>query len=134
MRQHAAGKFKRVCQVRAALFGLEEQHLANHAQDVAAAFARRDEFLDSVREQQQADLVVVADRREREHRGDLGGEFAFGLIARAEQARATDVHDEQEREFARWSGQPFCITVRGSTKEMTLKIGMMTSDVSAGTP
>ena len=81
-------------------FGSKNKHFANDAQHVAAAFARRDEFLHLVAEQQQADLVVVADGGEGEHGGDLGGEFALGLVARAEQAGAAHVHDEHEREFA----------------------------------
>ena len=67
---------------------------------MAAALARRNEFFHLVREQQQADLVVVADGGEREHGSDFGGEFAFGLVARAEQPGAAHVHDEHEREFA----------------------------------
>ena len=95
-----AHEFQRVHQIRPAPLRLKEQHFADDAQDVAAAFARRDEFLHLVGEQNQADLVVVADGGEGEHGGDLGGEFALGLVARAEQAGAAHVHDEHEREFA----------------------------------
>ena len=100
VRQHAAHEFQRLDQIRPAPFRLEKQHFADDAQHVAAAFARRNEFFHLVAEEDEADLVVVADGREREHGGDLGGEFALGLVARAEQARAAHVHDEHEREFA----------------------------------
>ncbi len=59
-----------------------------------AAFARRDEFLDFIAEQQEADLVVVADGGKGEHGCDLGGEFAFGLRARPKQAGAAHIHNE----------------------------------------
>ena len=58
------------------------------------------EFFHLVGEQQQSDLVVVADGGEGEHGGDFGGEFAFGLVARAEQAGAAHVHDQHHRQFA----------------------------------
>ena len=67
---------------------------------MAAAFAGRNEFLHLVAEEDETDLVVVADGGEGEHRGDLRREFSFGLVARAEQARTAHVHDEHEREFA----------------------------------
>ena len=87
-------------QIRPAPFRLEKQNLADDAQHVAAAFARRNELLHLVGEQEQADLVVVADGGEGEHGGDLGGEFAFGLLARAEQAGAAHVHHQHQRQFA----------------------------------
>ena len=87
-------------QVCAAPFRLEEQHFTDDAQDVAAAFARRNEFFHLVAEEDEANLVIVANGGEGEHGGDLGGEFALGLVARAEQAGAAHVHDEHEREFA----------------------------------
>ena len=59
---------------------LEKQDFADHAQDVAAPLARRDEVLNLIREEQEPHLVVVADRRERQHAGDLGRQFALGLL------------------------------------------------------
>src|SRR5471032_2860984 len=100
MRRDAGHEFQCVHQIRPAPLRLEEQHLADDAQDVAAAFAWRDEFFHLVAEENETDLVVVADGGEGKHGGDLGGEFALGLAARAEQAGAAHVHDEHEREFA----------------------------------
>lgn len=59
---------------------LEKQNLADDAQNVAAAFLGRDEFLHLVGEQDEADLVAVADGGEGEHGGDLGREFALDCV------------------------------------------------------
>src|SRR6266568_2098583 len=77
-------KFQRTVQIRAATAGFEEQHFPDDPQDVTSAFAWRNEFLDFIGEQNQADLVVIADGRKRQHRGNLGGQLALGLLARAE--------------------------------------------------
>ena len=87
-------------QIRSAPLRLEKQNFADDAQDVAAAFARRNKFFHLIAEKNQPDFVIVANGGEREHRGNFRREFAFGLVARAEQARAAHVHDEHEREFA----------------------------------
>ena len=87
-------------QIRPAPLRLEKQNLADDAQHVAAALARRDELFHLVGEQQQADLVVVADGGKGEHGGDFGGQFAFRLLARAEQAGAAHVHHQHHRQFA----------------------------------
>ncbi len=100
MRLHAQQKFQRGVQIRPAPLRLKKQNFADDAQDVAAAFARRNEFFNFVGKKNQADFVIVPNRREREHRGNFRREFALGLVARAEQAGAAHVHDEHEREFA----------------------------------
>ena len=79
---------------------LEEENFADDAEHVFAAFAWRDEFLDGIAEQDEAHLVVVANGGEGEHRCDFGGEFAFGLIARAEQTGPTHVDKQHQGEFA----------------------------------
>jgi hypothetical protein len=45
-------------------------------------------------------FVVVADGGEGQHGGEFGGQFAFGLVARAEEARTAQVHHQHERQFA----------------------------------
>ena len=100
MRRHPQQELQRAVQIRPAMARLEEQHLADDAQHVPAAFARRDELLDLVGEQDQPDLVVVADGGEGQHRGDLGRQLALGLRVRAEQARAADVHHQHQRQLA----------------------------------
>ena len=57
------------------------QDLADDAQHVAVALARRQRQLDAIGEDDQADLVVVGDRRVGEQRGDLGGELLLELRA-----------------------------------------------------
>ena len=79
---------------------LEEEHLADDPQDVTAAFAGRDELLDLVGEQDQPHLVVVADGRKRQHRGNFCRQLAFGLRMGAKQSRAADVHHQHQRQFA----------------------------------
>ena len=99
MRLHPQKEFQRVIQVRAAPLRLEIQDFADHAQDMAAALARRDEFLHFVAKQDEAHLVVVADGGEGEDGGNFRREFALRLPARAKQARTADVHDEHEGEL-----------------------------------
>jgi len=58
------------------------------------------EFLDAVGEGEQADLVVVANGRERQRGAQLGDEFALGLLIGSETLRTTHVHDEHDGQFA----------------------------------
>ena len=96
----AAEEFEGLVDVGGVVLRLEEKNFADDAQDVAAAFAGRDVFLDDVGEEDEADLVVVADGGEGEDGGDLGGEFALGLGAGTERAGAAEVHEEHDGEFA----------------------------------
>jgi len=82
--------------------GLDEQNFADDPQDMTAAFARWNELLHLVTEQDEADLIVITDGGEGEHGGDLGGEFALGLVARAEQTRAAHVHDQHHGQRDAW--------------------------------
>src|ERR1035441_5403149 len=79
MRRYPQQKLQRAVQVRAPMTRLEEQHLAYDAQNVPAPFARRNELLNLVREEDQPHLVVVADGREGHHRRYLRGQLPFGL-------------------------------------------------------
>ena len=76
-----------------------EEDVADDAQDVGAPLVRRDELLDLVAEEEQADLVAVADGGEGEDAGDLGGQFALALVARAEFAGGADVDGEHDGQF-----------------------------------
>ena len=67
---------------------------------MAAAFARRNEFFNFVGKKNQADFVIVPNRRECEYGGDFRRKFALGLVTRAKQAGPAYVHDEHERELA----------------------------------
>ena len=67
---------------------------------MAAAFARRHEELDSIREEKQADFVAIFYCGKREHARDLRRQLALALHARAEVAGRAHVHHEEERELA----------------------------------
>jgi hypothetical protein len=67
--------------IRATALRLVEKDFAHHPHDVAAPLLGRDVLLDAVGIENQADLVTVADGREGEHAGQLGGEFALALRA-----------------------------------------------------
>lgn len=87
-------------EVGALLAWFEEKNFADDAEDVFAAFFRRDVFLDFAGEEDQANLVVIADGGEGEDGGDFGGEFALGLFAGTEQTGAGKIDDEHDGQFA----------------------------------
>src|SRR5262249_21773797 len=87
-------------QRRAAVFGPEEQDVADQAEDVAGALPRRHEAFDAGGELDQADLVVVADGAESDDRGELGGDLALLLQHGAEVVAAATVGDEQDGQLA----------------------------------
>src|SRR4051794_29799172 len=99
MRRDTVKEVERDVQVCAAAFRLEKENLADDTKHVTAAFAGRDEFLDFVGEENQPDLVIVANGREGEDGSDFGGEFALRLFARAEQAGAADVDEKHDCEL-----------------------------------
>ena len=85
--------------VRSTARRLEDEQLANDPQDVPRSLAGRHELLHLVGEADEADLVVVLDRRERQRRTDLGDELALELAGGPELLRAAEVHDEQHGEL-----------------------------------
>ena len=91
---------ERPSDVRSARSRIGVEEVADDRERVAASLARRDEPLDPVREEDRADAVVVADRREREDRRDLRSDLALGPSAAAEQARGGDIDEEHERQLA----------------------------------
>src|SRR5207244_3046206 len=100
MRRDSHKKFQRPIQIGAAALRLEKEHLPDHAQDVFSSFARWYEFFDFIGEQDEADLVIIANSGESQHRGNFGGQLALGLLVGAEQTRTADIDDEHERQFA----------------------------------
>ena len=64
------------------------------------SFTGRDVLVHGAVEQQQADLVVVVDRRERQQRTELDRRLAFGTLARAEVQRRAHVDQQQYGELA----------------------------------
>ena len=86
--------------VGAAALGLEGEDVANQTQRMAASLARRHDVLDAVGEHHAADAIVVSDGRHREHRRQLGRDFALESASRAESLRARHVDGEHHRELA----------------------------------
>ena len=78
---------------------LEREHFADDAQDVATAFAWRNEQFNLFGEEQQCDFVAVARSGKRQRGGNFGGVFALGKIARTERRRAGDIHRDHRRKF-----------------------------------
>src|SRR2546429_4259633 len=62
----------------AAMFGFEEKHFADEAENMAAAFAGRQEKFDLVGEEQERDLVATAGCGNGKGTGDFGSELALG--------------------------------------------------------
>ena len=80
--------------------GLERQDVANEAQRVAPPLARRHDVLDAIGEHQAAHAIVVANRRHRQHRRQLGRDFALEAASRAEPLGARHVDGEHHRQLA----------------------------------
>ena len=76
------------------------QHVTDHLQRAITPLLRRDEVLDAVGEQDQADLVVVADRAQREHRAQLGRNLALEARDAAELTRGAQVDQQHHRQLA----------------------------------
>src|SRR5687767_5885443 len=64
-----------------------------------AALPRRQVLFDMIGNQHEPDFVLVLDRTEREYRGDLGGALAFAILLAAVVRRATDIHNQQNRQL-----------------------------------
>ena len=76
------------------------EHLAHDAHDGGAALARGDGLHDAVGEEDEPDLVLVADRGEGEQARQLGGEVGLRARAGAEGLGAGDVDEEEDGEAA----------------------------------
>ena len=97
---HGVDEIECVRDVCATTFRLTAQHLAHDAQHMLTTLARWNECLDLVGEQDQPDLVVIANGREREHAGDLRLDLALGVRGRAEVAGGAHVDREHDGQFA----------------------------------
>ena len=79
---------------------LEGEDLAHHAQHVPLALLGRHELLHLVGEDDEADPIVVADRREGQHRRQLGRQVPLLPHARAEPPRGRHVDQQEHRHLA----------------------------------
>jgi len=75
------------------------ENLANHAQRVLLALPRRDVLLDAAVKQGQPDLVVVARRRKRQQRTQLGGDLALGSLRRSKILRGRHIGHQHQRQL-----------------------------------
>ncbi len=91
---------ERQARQRAAALRLEIKNLADQTQRVRAAFLRRNEKLDLIREENEPDLVVVSDRAEGEEAGDFRRELALRLRDAAEISRSADIDHQHDRQLA----------------------------------
>ena len=74
--------------------------IANQAQRVFASLARGQCMFDPIGEHHQADTIVVAGGRERQHTGHLDGQFVLEMRAGAEARRARHVDHEHDGELS----------------------------------
>src|SRR6267143_1151140 len=79
VRENPREEFERAVEVRAAVLWLVEKDFADDAQDMFTTFAWWDKLLDAFAEEDEPDLVVVANGGKGEHRRDFGGQLALGL-------------------------------------------------------
>ena len=86
--------------IRAPALRLEKEDLANEPQGMRAAFLRRNEKLDLIGEEEQADLVVIPNGAEGEQTRDFRRKFALRLRRTAEISRCAHIHDQHHRQFA----------------------------------
>jgi len=77
--QQLGGVAQRAREIRPAATRRERHEIADHAQGVGAALRGPHDVLRHVGEEQRADAIVVARRRERQHGGDLHGEARLGV-------------------------------------------------------
>src|SRR5690606_31317322 len=100
MREQAGGVIECAGNVGSLRLRPERQHVADQAQYVPPALAWRHDVLDAIREDDEADAVVVADGRESEHGRDLRCQLRLEPAARAELLRARQVDQQHHRELS----------------------------------
>ncbi len=83
-----------------AMLRLEIKNLPHDPQHVATPFLRRNILLDLVAEENQPDLVAVADGREGQHARQLRRHLALALRGRPEISRRAHVDQQQDGQLA----------------------------------
>ena len=97
---HAGQIFERAANIRPTSLGLMVEELPEHPKHMGPAFSGGDELFDAIAENDQADLVVVLDGRERQQGADLHRHLALHALARPKISRRAHVHDQHDRELA----------------------------------
>ncbi len=116
-RDDAIQIFQRQADVGALSLRLMIQQLAQHPQHVALAFFRRHEFLDAVGENNQADLVVVLDRRERQQGAQFGGDVGLHALEGAELAGGAGIDEQHHGQLALFF-EDFHVRVAGARRHV----------------
>ena len=93
-------EFHSLANIRATAFRLEVEHLANDVEDVLTSFLGRNVFFYAVREEDDANLIVVLNGRERQCGSNLGNHIALHLLRGSEVERTADVDQKHHRQLA----------------------------------
>jgi hypothetical protein len=97
--EELAGIRKRQLEVGTPPLWPERQHVTNYSQGVSSALCRADDMIDSVREDEGTDAVVVSSRRQGQYRRDF--HRSFGFVNRIPELHGTrPIDDQQQRYFA----------------------------------
>ncbi len=99
-RHHAVEVFEGVRHVGAMTFEIGLEDLRHQSQCVLAAFGGRDERLDSIGEEEEADAVLLPRRGEGQRAGDLRQALALASAPAAEVARRAHVEGQEDLELA----------------------------------
>ena len=98
---HAVEILERAGDVRTALGILGgREHLARQTHHRVASLARRDVLHNPIGEEDEPDLVLVADRRQRQERRHFRGQVGLGASAATVALGARDVHHEENRQLS----------------------------------
>src|SRR6185312_7991930 len=90
----AVEKTDRLAQIRPLPFWLDAQQLPDDIQHMFPSFLWRDIPFDLTAEKDNADLIVVIDRRKRQHRAYFGDQVFLSGVGRAEKRARADIHQE----------------------------------------
>ena len=89
-----------ICDVRLLTFGLVVEEFANDIQDMFATFLRRNELLNLVREENDADFIVVLNGRESKRGSNLSHHIALELLHGTEVETSADIDQKHNRQLS----------------------------------
>src|SRR5262245_208177 len=79
---------------------LKIEHFPYDAQDMAPALLRWEKFFNMVGEQDEPDLVMVANRAPGQNGAQFRGDFSLQAQHAAELPRGTQIHEQHDRQLA----------------------------------
>src|SRR5271169_3243565 len=86
--------------IGAGALGFVVEDIPHHAQYVTTALLGRQISFHAISEEEQTDLVAIANGGKRQNTGKLCGKIALAQCAGSEISRSTDIHQQKNREFA----------------------------------